>query len=185
MHNSLDLLRISVSLVLAREDLAGKVKDGKWARKVDGSAAGDNGKVPAADETEETETTSSLDEGLDVRDIGSGRGMRNGEISSSGEGEETDQTEEGDGEESIDTEAADEEDKGDEGPATDQYGVSQRVLMSLHGDIVEALRRVVCSTIAGTEFSRKSGYGWVKRVLVVRETAPMASVDDEDSTWES
>jgi len=58
-------------------------------------------------------------------------------------------------------------------------------MTSLHCDVVETLRRVVRSTVGSTKFFRESGDSWVPGVLVVRETTPVASVDDKHSARES
>ena len=114
----LDVKRGSATsgLVLCREDLAGQVEHGQWARDTSRCATGNDCKVPTADETDETETAGNLEKLSNVCDVGSGGGMGDGKVGGGDESEETDQTEEGEGEEHVDSEAGNEEDEGDEAP---------------------------------------------------------------------
>ena len=146
---------------MSREDLGAQVEDWERAWKLNGGASGDNGKVPSANETDETETTGNVDQLLDVLDISESLGVWDGKIGGGSEGKKTDQTEEGQGEEAVDAEGGDEEGEADES----------------HSDVVEPLRRVVCSS---GETTTEGGRNVVDWVLRVGQTAPVAAVDDED-----
>ena len=103
--------------LLVGENLAGKIEHGQWQRDADGGGSGQDGKVPAHYQTEETESTSAPKKERNVLDIGCSLGVGNGKVSGGNEGKESDKSEEGEDKGNVDAEGTNEEDEADEGPA--------------------------------------------------------------------
>lgn len=95
--------------VLGWEDLAGQIEHWQRARNTSSGAGSDERKIPSTYQADKPETTSTLQEEVDVCNIRGGGSERDCKIGGGDESEEADQSEEGEGEENVDTEGGDEE----------------------------------------------------------------------------
>jgi hypothetical protein len=99
-----------------REYLAAQVENRQRAWNANSFARRDDGEVPAADQTKESETSSNVQQFRNVFQICCRRGGRNREICCCNESKEHHKTEECESEEQIDADGADEEDKACDDP---------------------------------------------------------------------